>query len=140
MIITPKQPRNDKTHSRLSRLVPYMLRGKGETLLIDIIVRSKTSARLPQIFAPQATSAPTTHSSTLTPLSTHWSNSVSHATLNASLFAQRGPLQASAALPPPLPLPLPLLLSSPQPITPMVPTSNAIIKSLLSFIVPSPLL
>jgi hypothetical protein len=29
MIITPKQPRNDKTHSRLSRLVPYMLRGKG---------------------------------------------------------------------------------------------------------------
>jgi hypothetical protein len=28
MIITPKQPRNDKTHSRLSRLVPYMLRGK----------------------------------------------------------------------------------------------------------------
>ncbi|MDH3625902.1 MAG: relaxase/mobilization nuclease domain-containing protein [Myxococcales bacterium] len=30
MIITPKQPRNDKTHSRLSRLVPYMLRGKGE--------------------------------------------------------------------------------------------------------------
>jgi hypothetical protein len=30
MIITPKQPGNDKTHSRLSRLVPYMLRGKGE--------------------------------------------------------------------------------------------------------------
>ena len=30
MIITPKQPRNDKTRSRLSRLVPYMLRGKGE--------------------------------------------------------------------------------------------------------------
>ena len=29
MIITPKQPRNDKTHSRLCRLVPYMLRGKG---------------------------------------------------------------------------------------------------------------
>lgn len=29
MIITPKQPRNDKTRSRLSRLVPYMLRGKG---------------------------------------------------------------------------------------------------------------
>jgi hypothetical protein len=30
MIITPKQPRNDKTSSRLSRLVPYRLRGKGE--------------------------------------------------------------------------------------------------------------
>ena len=30
MIITPKQPRNDKTRSSLSRLVPYMLRGKGE--------------------------------------------------------------------------------------------------------------
>jgi hypothetical protein len=30
MIITPKQPRNAKTHSSLSRLVPYMLRGKGE--------------------------------------------------------------------------------------------------------------
>jgi len=30
MIITPKQPRNDKTSSRLSSLVPYMLRGKGE--------------------------------------------------------------------------------------------------------------
>ena len=30
MIITPKQPRNDRTSSRLSRLVPYMLRGKGE--------------------------------------------------------------------------------------------------------------
>jgi hypothetical protein len=30
MIITPKQPRNDKTVSRLSNLVPYMLRGKGE--------------------------------------------------------------------------------------------------------------
>ena len=30
MIITPKQPRNDKTGSRLSKLVPYMLRGKGE--------------------------------------------------------------------------------------------------------------
>jgi hypothetical protein len=30
MIITPKQPQNDKTHSRLSRLIPYMLRGKGE--------------------------------------------------------------------------------------------------------------
>ena len=30
MIITPKQPRNDKTRSRLSRLVPYMLHGKGE--------------------------------------------------------------------------------------------------------------
>ena len=29
MIITPKQPRNDKTRSRLSRLVPYMLQGKG---------------------------------------------------------------------------------------------------------------
>ena len=29
MIITPKQPRNDKTLSRLSKLVPYMLRGKG---------------------------------------------------------------------------------------------------------------
>jgi hypothetical protein len=30
MIITPKQPRDDKTVSRLSKLVPYMLRGKGE--------------------------------------------------------------------------------------------------------------
>jgi len=30
MIITPKHPRNDKTHSRLSWLVPYMLRGKGK--------------------------------------------------------------------------------------------------------------
>jgi hypothetical protein len=30
MIITPKQPRNDKTRSRLSKLVPYMLRGKGQ--------------------------------------------------------------------------------------------------------------
>ncbi len=30
MIITPKQPRNDKTRSRLSTLVPYMLRGQGE--------------------------------------------------------------------------------------------------------------
>ena len=30
MIIAPKQPRNDRTNSRLSRLVPYMLRGKGE--------------------------------------------------------------------------------------------------------------
>ena len=30
MIITPKQPRDDKTISRLSKLVPYMLRGKGE--------------------------------------------------------------------------------------------------------------
>jgi hypothetical protein len=30
MIITPKQPRNGKTLSSLSRLVPYMLRGKGE--------------------------------------------------------------------------------------------------------------
>ena len=30
MIITPKQPRDDRTVSRLSRLVPYMLRGKGE--------------------------------------------------------------------------------------------------------------
>ena len=30
MIITPKQPRDDKTASRLSKLVPYMLRGKGE--------------------------------------------------------------------------------------------------------------
>ncbi len=29
MIITPKQPRNGKTRSRLSRLVPYMLRGQG---------------------------------------------------------------------------------------------------------------
>ena len=29
MIITPKQPRDDKTISRLSKLVPYMLRGKG---------------------------------------------------------------------------------------------------------------
>jgi len=30
MIITPKQPRDDKTTSRLSKLVPYMLRGKGK--------------------------------------------------------------------------------------------------------------
>jgi hypothetical protein len=30
MIITPKQPGDDKTVSRLSKLVPYMLRGKGE--------------------------------------------------------------------------------------------------------------
>ena len=30
MIITPKQPRNGETHSRLFRLVSYMLRGKGE--------------------------------------------------------------------------------------------------------------
>ena len=30
MIIAPKQPRDDKTVSRLSKLVPYMLRGKGE--------------------------------------------------------------------------------------------------------------
>ena len=30
MIITLKQPRNDKTRSRLSSLVPYMLRGKGD--------------------------------------------------------------------------------------------------------------
>ena len=30
MIITPKQPRDDRTESRLSKLVPYMLRGKGE--------------------------------------------------------------------------------------------------------------
>ena len=30
MIITPKQPRDDKTISRLCKLVPYMLRGKGE--------------------------------------------------------------------------------------------------------------
>jgi hypothetical protein len=30
MIITPKQPRDDKTVSRLSKLVPYMLRGKRE--------------------------------------------------------------------------------------------------------------
>lgn len=30
MIITPKQPRDDRTVSRLSKLVPYMLRGKGE--------------------------------------------------------------------------------------------------------------
>ncbi|MDH3844462.1 MAG: relaxase/mobilization nuclease domain-containing protein [Myxococcales bacterium] len=29
MIITPKQPRDDKTISRLCKLVPYMLRGKG---------------------------------------------------------------------------------------------------------------
>jgi hypothetical protein len=29
MIITPKQPRNDKTRSHLSKLVPYMLRGDG---------------------------------------------------------------------------------------------------------------
>ena len=30
MIITPKQPRDDRTVSRLGKLVPYMLRGKGE--------------------------------------------------------------------------------------------------------------
>ena len=30
MIIAPKQPRDDRTVSRLSKLVPYMLRGKGE--------------------------------------------------------------------------------------------------------------
>jgi hypothetical protein len=30
MIITPKQPRDGKTASRLGKLVPYMLRGKGE--------------------------------------------------------------------------------------------------------------
>jgi hypothetical protein len=30
MIITPKQPRDHKTVSRLGKLVPYMLRGKGE--------------------------------------------------------------------------------------------------------------
>ena len=30
MIITPKQPRDGKTVSRLGNLVPYMLRGKGE--------------------------------------------------------------------------------------------------------------
>ena len=30
MIITPKQPRDDRTVSRLAKLVPYMLRGKGE--------------------------------------------------------------------------------------------------------------
>jgi hypothetical protein len=30
MIITPKQPKNDKTRSRLSKLVPYMLRGQGK--------------------------------------------------------------------------------------------------------------
>ena len=30
MIITPKQPRDDRTASRLSKLVPYMLRGKGQ--------------------------------------------------------------------------------------------------------------
>jgi hypothetical protein len=30
VIITPKQPRDDKMVSRLSKLVPYMLRGKGE--------------------------------------------------------------------------------------------------------------
>ena len=29
MIITPKRPRNSKTGSRLSRLVPYMLKSKG---------------------------------------------------------------------------------------------------------------
>ncbi|MFZ1864555.1 MAG: TraI/MobA(P) family conjugative relaxase [Polyangiales bacterium] len=29
MIITPKQPRDQRTESRLSKLVPYMLRGKG---------------------------------------------------------------------------------------------------------------
>jgi len=29
MIITPKQPRNDKTRSRISKLLPYMLRAKG---------------------------------------------------------------------------------------------------------------
>ena len=29
MIITPKRPRNSRTGSRLSRLVPYMLKGKG---------------------------------------------------------------------------------------------------------------
>ena len=30
MIITPKQPKDDRTVSRLGKLVPYMLRGKGE--------------------------------------------------------------------------------------------------------------
>jgi hypothetical protein len=30
MIITPKQPGDDGTVSRLSNLVPYMLRGRGE--------------------------------------------------------------------------------------------------------------
>jgi hypothetical protein len=30
MIVAPKQPRNDKTRSSLSRLVPYMLRSKGD--------------------------------------------------------------------------------------------------------------
>jgi len=30
MIITPKQPRQNRTVARLSKLVPYMLRGKGE--------------------------------------------------------------------------------------------------------------
>jgi Relaxase/Mobilisation nuclease domain len=30
MIITPKQPRDDRTVSRLSKLVPYMLQGKGQ--------------------------------------------------------------------------------------------------------------
>ena len=30
MIITPKQPRDGRTVSRLGKLVPYMLRGKGE--------------------------------------------------------------------------------------------------------------
>ncbi|MGB5682772.1 MAG: TraI/MobA(P) family conjugative relaxase [Polyangiales bacterium] len=30
MIITPKQPRDGRTTSRLGKLVPYMLRGKGE--------------------------------------------------------------------------------------------------------------
>ncbi len=29
MIITPKRPRNNRTGSRVSRLVPYMLKGKG---------------------------------------------------------------------------------------------------------------
>ncbi|MGB5696198.1 MAG: TraI/MobA(P) family conjugative relaxase [Polyangiales bacterium] len=30
MIVTPKQPRDERTVSRLAKLVPYMLRGKGE--------------------------------------------------------------------------------------------------------------
>jgi hypothetical protein len=29
-IITPKQPKDERTVSGLSKLVPYMLRGKGE--------------------------------------------------------------------------------------------------------------
>jgi hypothetical protein len=40
MIVTPKQPRNDKTYSRLFRLVPYMLRGKGEDRCIWYVAGS----------------------------------------------------------------------------------------------------